>query len=152
MANDNEIVSGSGTGTLVFGIRSDVYERRLELIWMSKDDIEHFESRLGDKTLFQNLAILLLSASIPMLVEKLIDFYGNKAMTDLAVVIVCVAAALLGILFQALAHSRRGKLQTFKQQLFQRERKLSTTLQMVDTSSSAPEQNVRGTARAPVPS
>jgi hypothetical protein len=130
----------------VVGIRSDVYERRLELIWASRDDIEHFESRLGDKTLFQNLAILFLSGSAPLLVEKLIDYHGNEAMTDLAIAIVCTAAALLGILFLMLAHSRRKKLKMFKQQLFQRERKLSTTLQMVDTSSSAPERNVRGVA------
>ena len=141
MANDREIISSS-TGTPVVGIRSDVYERRLELIWMIRDDIDHFEARLGDKTLFQNLALVFLSASVPLLVEKYFDYTTSNSATDLAVIIVCAGAIVLGVVFQAIAIYRRRRLQTFKQQLFQRERKLSTTLELVQTSSTG-EHNVR---------
>jgi len=104
---------------------------------MSKDDIEHFESRIGDKTLFQNIALFFLSASLPLLVEKSVDYSGSKSPTDLAIIVVCVAAAAIGGLFQILAYRRSKGVQTFKDHLFRREQKLKTTLQMVDSSSSS---------------
>lgn len=148
MENDDAATSVSGTGTPVVGIRSDVYERRWELLWMSKDDIEHFEARLADKTLFQNLAIICLSGSIPLLIEKAMDYNRSNEPTDMAIVLICIAAAVAGVGFQIVATLRRKKLQTFKQQLFQRERKLSSTFQMIDTSSSSssPRHDVIGVA------
>jgi hypothetical protein len=135
-----------GTGTPAVGIRSDVYERRLELIWMSSDDIENFEVRLSDKTLVQNLAIFLLAASIPLLIEKIIDYTGSKAQTDLAVVIVCLVTVFLGLMFQCGAWKRKKKIQTFKQQLFQRESKLSISFHMIDTSSTVAEHKISSVA------
>lgn len=113
---------------------------------MTKDDIEHFESRIGDKTLFQNIALFFLSASVPLLIEKAVDYNATDSQVDLALVIVCAAGVLLGGLFQIFATSRRRKIGNFKDQLFKRDRKLSTTLTMVDTSASATEYKTKGAA------
>jgi hypothetical protein len=137
------ITSSSGSGTPVIGMRSVVYERRQEWTWMTSDEIDHLEERLSDKTLFQNVAILSFGASIPLMVEKIIDYMHTKKPTDLAIIIIFAAIFGAGILFQILACSRRQKLQTFKQQLFQSERKLPLFLQMVDfSSSSAPVHDI----------
>ena len=70
MADDASLLSTSSTNAVV-GIRSDIYERHLELIWMTKDDIENFEARMEDKTLFQNLALCSFSAAIPIGIRKI---------------------------------------------------------------------------------
>jgi hypothetical protein len=146
MAEDSQSATVDTSGTPVVGIRSDVYERRLELIWMSKDDIEHFESRIGDITLFQNLALFFLSASVPLGIEKWIDYNAGAAQTDMALIIVCGIGTAIGMLFQVLAIARRLRLKTFRESLFKRERKLDTTFTLINGSSSPVDIRSSGAA------
>jgi hypothetical protein len=130
-----ETVDSSSTAGTIVGIRSDVYERRLELIWMTKDDIETFETRLADKTFFENLAIFALSAFTPLGVDKFLSYLGDNKPTDLAIVLFCFGALILGIVFHLVARSRRKKVETFKERLFKQERLISRQFSIVDTSS-----------------
>ena len=135
MPDDNHVASTDSSGTPVVGLKYDVYERQIAILWMTKDDIEHFESRYQDKSLFQGIALFFISASLPLFIEKLVDYMGTKNPTDAALVIVCMVSFFIGLFFQYFAVSRKRGLETFKQELFKRERKLETKFYMVDGSS-----------------
>lgn len=110
---------------------------------MSKDDIETFEARIEDKILFQNVGLIALSGSMPLGIEKLIDYFGsNSTPTDLAIVVTCVIFAFGGAVFVHLASKRQKKVETFKERLFKEERKLSSSFSMIDTSTGIPS-NIR---------
>jgi len=141
MAPSKQTASSSNE---VVGIKSDVYERHWELTWMTKDDVETFESRISDKTLFQNIAILFLGASVPLGIEKGIDYFGSGSATDLATLIVCVGGAAIGAIFQFLALSRRNKIDTFKRTLFQNDRLMSRQFTMIDPSGSTSTYAAKG--------
>src|SRR5262245_21565097 len=108
----------SGSASPVFGIRSEVYERRWELIWMSKDDIETLEARIADKSLFHSIGLVCISGAIPLGLEKLIDYWGHREATDLAIIIICLVAVVAGLASLSLAQKRDEKVQKFKERLF----------------------------------
>lgn len=134
MAKNKPNSSGEGR-TWEVGIRSDVYERTLEITWMTRDDIETLESRLEDKGLFQNIALITWSASIPLGIEKFIDYRANGNANELAIFIVCLVAALVGVIAQFVANSRKKKAETFKTRLFHEDRLVQRKFAMFDTGS-----------------
>jgi hypothetical protein len=131
-----EIETTSASSGTVLGMRSDVYERHWELTWMTKDDVETFETRFQDKALFKDLAYLFLGAGIPLGLDKSINFFSKRDDADLAILIVCIVLIVLGCIFAKIAHSRSSKIQTFKQNLFKQERMLSSRVTMVNSGSS----------------
>ncbi|MEQ9643518.1 MAG: hypothetical protein RIM84_26095 [Alphaproteobacteria bacterium] len=105
---------------------------------MTRDDIETYEARIQDRALFNNLALILLSASIPLGIEKVIEYFDNESAVALAIVVVCGVATIGGVAFGAIAWHRRQRVDGFKDRLFREERKIATMLSVVDSQSSAP--------------
>lgn len=121
---------GSGAAGQFYAVSADVYERRSEYVFMTKDDFETFEARMQDKDLFKGLAIFLLAAGVPLGVEKFFDWQGSADGADLGILVTCVGASLLGLIFGWLAHSRESRVATFKRRLFSSERLVASNVTM----------------------
>jgi hypothetical protein len=103
---------------------------------MSRDDIETFEARYEDKTLFQNIGLLSLGGAVPLGLEKIADYYWKGgASTDAAILLICIVFTIVGGVCLGISHARKQKIETFKERLFKEERKLSSSYTMTSTPS-----------------
>lgn len=102
---------------------------------MTKDDIETFEERIQDKSSFKDWSLILISGSVPLGLDKGMNYRAKHEETDLALLIICIAAFLLGVAFAIGAHKRKKKVESFKERLFKQDRLLATRISMVNTGS-----------------
>lgn len=135
-----KIETSDYSATPVHGFSTEVYERNLEIIWMSKDDIENFEAKISDKGLFSGLATFALGAALPFGIEKGVDFYAGGDPVDLALLILSGASGIFGLFCAFIAYKKSRKVSTFREKLFQNERLTSRKFTLVDSSASNPVQ------------
>lgn len=119
---------------------------------MTKDDIETYEARIGDRLLFNNIALILLSACIPLGIEKFIEYQSAQNGPAMAIIIVCVVGTVAGSMAALVAHKRHRKVETFKATIFRQERKIASMVMMFDgndaSQSSTPKHVAVGSTQS----
>ena len=94
-----------------------IYSREEHIVMVSRDKIDLYETTLGDRNLFSNLAIGCIAGTVPVLVEKSIEYWNTQTIPGVWVtVLVCVL--LGGVLFLFLRHSKSSKYEKVKADLF----------------------------------